>query len=366
MKVVAIAPQTLLWVAGGVAAFWVLGHLADFLVMVFLAIIVAAAVRPAVSWGDRHVPWFPRQLTPLAVFVLLFALLALIALLLTPVVATQYLEFAASLPKIGARFEDWWASATGFLSRFGIHFQASQIGAFFTGKGAAWVRSTAAIASALATGVSMAVFVFIGSFFILLDESRLANGLVRLTPPTWRPWVEAQFEPIAARLGGYVRGLLLNVSSLATMLAVGYTLGHVPFGVVLGIIGGLLAVIPFGELVGFIIALLVAFASAPTFWSIARVGICFGIAEILQQNIIGPLVMSRAIALPPVILIFALLLGSRLLGIEGLVVAVPLAATIAVLVENLWIPILEGSVRPGEPGPEPPPPSPPSPPAPPP
>ncbi|MBU6427663.1 MAG: AI-2E family transporter [Cyanobacteria bacterium REEB65] len=342
MKLVAIAPRTLIGAAAIGIAILFFGHIVDVLVILFLALIVAAAIRPAVLWAEVHLPFIPRSLTPVLVFLLLFGLLALIGLLLTPVVTTQTDEFIRSLPTITSQFVEMWSAVTGFLARFGVHLAAKEVGAFLASKGAGWIGSTAAIASAVAGGISTAVFIFIASFFVMMDEPRLAQGIIRLVPPTHRNWVEAQFEPIARRLGGYVRGLLLNVTALATMLGVGYTLARVPFGVVLGIMTGLLAVIPFAELVGFAATLLVAFATSPTFWSVARVGICFGIAEILQQNVLGPLVMSRAIALPPIVLIVALLIGSRLLGIEGMVIAVPAAATIAVLIENVWVPLLEG------------------------
>lgn len=347
MKVVTISPRTMLWVAAGVIAFWLVGRIGDLLVVIFLSIIVSAAVRPAVIWGEAHLPWLPRQLTPLIVFISLLGLLALAALLLAPVVALQASAFAASMPMIGARFEQWWQALTSGLARFGVHLQVAEIRQYFTRSSVAWLGSTAAIASAVAGGISTAVFVFIGAFFIVLDEPRLARGIIRLAPLAWRPWVEAQFEPIAARLGGYVRGLAFNTLSLATMLSIAYSLAGVPFGLVLGIVSGLLAVIPFAELAGFAVSMIVAFAAEPTFWSVARVGISFGIAEVLQQNLIGPFVMSRAIALPPVVLIFSLLVGARLLGIEGMVVAVPLAAAATVLIENLWFPLIEGATAPG-------------------
>ncbi len=348
MKVVAISPRTLLWVAGGTIAFWLVGRIGDLLVVLFLSIIVSAAVRPAVIWGEAHLPWLPRQLTPVLVFVVLLALLALAALLLAPVVTAQASAFAASVPMIGSRLERWWQALPIWLARFGVHVQIAEIRQYFASRSVAWLGSTAAIASAVAGGITTTVFVFIGAFFIVLDEPRLSHGIIRLAPLAWRPWVAAQFEPIAARLGGYVRGLAFNTFSLATMLSIAYSLAGVPFGLVLGIVCGLLAVIPFAELAGFMVSMVVAFAAEPTLWSVTRVVISFGIAEVLQQNLIGPFVMSRAIALPPVVLIFSLLVGARLLGIEGMVVAVPMAAAVTVLIENLWFPLIEGAIAPGQ------------------
>ena len=110
----------------------------------------------------------------------------------------------------------------------------------------------------------------------------------------------------------------------------------IPFALLLGILSGLLAFIPFiGPVVSVILPVLLALVDEPVkaLWVI----LTYLVVQSIESNLVQPMVMSRAVSLHPVVVVFALLIMSTLFGFVGLLLAIPLVAAVQVLVQELWV-----------------------------
>ena len=164
-----------------------------------------------------------------------------------------------------------------------------------------------------------------------------------------RDTVRQLAREIDAAIAGFVRGQTAVCLILGSFYAVALTLSGLNFGLLIGLISGLITFIPYvGSMTGLILALGVAVAQFwPDYSSILMVLGIFLVGQFLEGNLLAPKLVGESVGLHPVWLIFALLAFGYLFGFVGLLVAVPLAATIGVLARFALQRYLESSLYTG-------------------
>lgn len=174
----------------------------------------------------------------------------------------------------------------------------------------------------------------IATFFVLRDSPRLLEFVRLNLPRQHRAEILHVLRDTNVMLGRYIRGQFILVGLMAAVTTIGLTILNVPYSVVLGIITGLLETIPFvGPITAGAIACLVALGHPNPFgWSqLAYVGVVAAMYTVLrhaEDYLVIPNVIGRVVRLHPVIVIFALLSGGVVFGLLGVVLAVPVAATL--------------------------------------
>ncbi|MHB8630658.1 MAG: AI-2E family transporter [Candidatus Limnocylindria bacterium] len=181
----------------------------------------------------------------------------------------------------------------------------------------------------------LALLVFlIATFFFLRDWPRLIDWLKRLVPPASRHELFPLGEQVSNLLSRYVRGQLLLVVIMSTATTIGLTSFGVPFSLLLGLLTGALEVIPIiGPITAGAIACLVALGNPNPFgWSqlayVGAIAIMYTLLRHAEDYFVIPLVIGRIVRLHPALVIFALLSGGAVFGLIGVVLAVPVAATL--------------------------------------
>lgn len=174
----------------------------------------------------------------------------------------------------------------------------------------------------------------IATFFFLRDWPRLVNWAKRSIPAAQRHELVPLGEQVNLLLGRYVRGQLVLVVVMSVATTIGLTFFGVPFSLLLGLVTGLLEVIPIiGPITAGAIACLVALGNPNPFgWSqllyVAAIAIMYTIFRHAEDYFVIPLVIGRIVRLHPAIVIFSLLSGGAVFGLIGVVLAVPVAATL--------------------------------------
>jgi len=181
--------------------------------------------------------------------------------------------------------------------------------------------------------ITLLVITPVVAFYLLRDWDHLTAKVDTWLPRKQRDTIRMLVRQIDDVLAGFVRGqstvcLILAIYYGTALLAVG-----LEFGLVIGIITGLISFIPFvGAIVGFTISVGVAlFQFWPDFMSIGIVAIIFGIGQILEGYVLTPKLVGSKVGLHPVWVMFGLLAGGSLFGFVGVLVAVPVAAVVGVL-----------------------------------
>lgn len=292
-----------------------------------------------------------------SVFILvLFAAAFVIALIIVaPILSSQFIAFAQRLPGYAMRLQalaveegnsliekygGGWLNALGL----GTSISSSQIQKSigdFVAEGAQWLinalKSLVSGGAAVFSFLSLLVITPVVAFYILVDWHRMIAEIDGWLPLEHRDRLRAIAKEINQALAGFIRGQSLVCLFLGLWYGLGLTLIGLDFGLLIGVLAGVLSFVPYiGSLTALVLSLGVALVQGwPSlklfFMALAVVG--FG--QFLEGNVISPKLVGESIGLHPVWLMFALLAFGELFGFVGLVVAVPTAAVIGVIVRHL-------------------------------
>jgi predicted PurR-regulated permease PerM len=203
---------------------------------------------------------------------------------------------------------------------------------------------------ALVSLFSLIVVTPVVAFYLIYDWHRMIATVDGWIPVHQRTTVRELAREIDAAIAGFVRGQSAVCLILGSFYAVALTLSGLNFGLLIGLISGLITFIPYvGSMTGLILALGVAVAQFwPDYGSTLVVLGIFLVGQFLEGNVLAPKLVGESVGLHPVWLIFALLAFGYLFGFVGLLVAVPLAATIGVLARFALRRYLESSLYTGD------------------
>jgi predicted PurR-regulated permease PerM len=329
-------PLTWWWTATTIAAALVLA--AAFLFLIFelgepialliLGISIASALSPFVEWlGER----MPRALAVILVFLVMVLIVAIILWIVVPPLVRQAQSAITELPALFER-------AQSEVDEF-VFFDLGAIGETV-------VNQLGAISSRI---LQVPVIVF-GGFFNIVMILFIAIYWLIIKPSIWRFFLSL-FNPIqrddihrivakmGRSMGGYFRGVFINVLVIAFISVIGLSIIGVPFPVILGILAGLGEIIPMVGpfLTGALMILMALFVSPTT----ALITLIFVL--ILQQfegQILTPNIMRSQTDVSPLMVILAILAGSALGGLMGAIVAIPVMAALRVFIEEVVAPAI--------------------------
>lgn len=193
---------------------------------------------------------------------------------------------------------------------------------------------------ALSSALNFLVFIF-ATFFFLKDNEKITNKFLLLIPSDERVEVSALIKRINNILSKYLRGQIILVISLAAMLFIGFSLLGIKNALTISILSAIAGIVPIiGTIAAIIVGTFVIVLSGGI--SVFQVGIVETIlivvgiyyaAQLIQDYLLAPFILGKAVKLHPLIILFAALAGGNMAGILGLILAVPVAATIKILLE---------------------------------
>lgn len=185
-------------------------------------------------------------------------------------------------------------------------------------------------------GVFGLISILLLTFYLLVDSERVFDLFVRLFPRRDQNRVSKISELVAAKISAWLGGQMLLGLIIGTMSAIGFFFMGVPYFFVLAVIAGIGEMIPMvGPLLSAIPAVLVALTVSPAL-GLAVAGFCWAL-QLVENNVLVPKVMGQTVGLSAVTVIISLAIGSELLGFFGALLAVPTAAIIQVLFEELYL-----------------------------
>jgi predicted PurR-regulated permease PerM len=185
-------------------------------------------------------------------------------------------------------------------------------------------------------GIFGVISILLLTFYMLVDSDRVFALFVRLFPRRDRNKVSEISELVAVKISAWLGGQMLLGLIIGTLSAIGFFFMGVPYFFVLAVIAGIGEMIPMvGPLLSAIPAVLVALTVSPGL-ALGVAGFCWAL-QLLENNVLVPKVMGETVGLSAVTVIASLIIGSELLGFVGALLAVPTAAIIQVLFEELYL-----------------------------
>lgn len=325
------------WILAGVAiGLLLLWFLRDSLSPFLAGAAVAYLLDPlADRLAERGIP---RTLA--AFLVMLFACLAAVAalLLLVPVLVAQIATLIEGLPALAVWLQGKIAALgdTGIGGSFGAAITdrvVQSVDSLGPTLGVETLRTALAGGVALVDALAFAVVTPVVGFYLLVDWDRIVARIDGLIPRGAEGTIREIAVDIDRTLSAFVRGQLLVCVILAVFYALALSLTGLEYAVVIGMTAGLVSFIPYvGTGIGFGVSIIVALVQFyPDPLPILAVAAVFGIGQLAESYVLSPRLVGRSVGLHPVWLLFALIAGGNLFGFPGLLVAVPVAASIGVL-----------------------------------
>lgn len=319
-----------------VLGYLVLSYLAGVLAPILTALGIAYLLNPLLERLVRR--GAPRALGASLLLVTSLALFAIAVTFFAPTVIQQGTEFIASLPTFFDNISLWIKAHLNIqIPQDWKHYVQSSHLQETLEDASGPLRQ---IASAAVGGVFSVLGVLaelllvpVFSFYFLSDWPHLLRRLDHVVPPRRRAEIRELARDIDRVVAGWVRGQAIVTSTLAVLYALGFTLIGMPLSLPLGLLVGGLTVIPFvGTFFGASIALLVTLADGGSLQMLGGVAAVILVLHLLEAAVLTPKIVGHRVGLSESGALLAVVAGGKLLGFVGVVLAVPIAATTAVLV----------------------------------
>lgn len=313
-----ISIKTVLFALAVVAGLWVLIQIRDILFLLFIAFLLMTAIHPLVVFLERF--RIPRILGILLVYAVVFGFFGFSFVGAIPALLSQSARLVAELPNFVARVLPYW------------NIDATAISQQIAPIGESIVKVTLGIFSNIITIVTVLVF----TFYFLMERHHAQDIVTSLLGEQAAKQIMIVARSVERRLGAWVRGELLLMSCVGVLSFLGLTILQVDYALPLAILAGLLELVPMvGPIVAGIPAVLVALASSPLL-AISVVAL-YIVVQQFENSVLVPVIMKQSVGFAPIITILALMIGGRLAGVVGAVLAVPVALVLQEVFQSILV-----------------------------
>lgn len=323
-QTIEISTSTILKVLAVILGLVVAYLIRNILVMLFLSIIIAAAVDSPIDWLVKHK--IRRGIAVAIVYILLIALFGFLIYLIVPPLAGQIVNLASNLP-------DYILGIQDKLQWFGGKFSQQSLQDLLMKLGGQLSASAGNIFVATINvfgGIFSALIVLIISIYLAAREQGIKKFVLSLVSPKNEVYAASLVDRMLSKLGSWLRGQIVLMAIIGVMVFVGLKLLKIKFALTLALLAGLFEIVP---IIGPILSAVpgVFFALLQSFGLAILVAVFYYVVQELEKYLIVPFVMKKAVGLNPISVMVAVLIGFELEGIIGAVIAIPVAAIISII-----------------------------------
>ena len=319
-----------------IATIYVLLQSRGVIVLVFVAVLLAAGLEPLIDRLRTRTP-LGRGLTLLVVYALFLVGVVVLLLLVVPGAISQFNDLGTRLVPFLDSAREWARSIEPRALSSGLIGLIDTFEGFVVPSDTEVPEPDALIAlgitfaEALISVISILALVY----FWLTERARMQRFVLSLLPADRRAGTREAWNEIELRLGSWIRGQLIIMGSVGLFTSIAYFLIGLEGALLLGVIAALAEAIPLiGPALGAVPALLVA-ALTGNVQTVVIVAVVYFIIQVIEGNVLIPLVMRNTVGVPPFLVIVSILGGAAVAGIPGALISVPLVAALLVVVERL-------------------------------
>jgi predicted PurR-regulated permease PerM len=300
---------------------WLAVELSGVLVLIFISYIIMSALAPfTIYLVKKH---FPRILAVAIPYAITITILVLLIFPLIPFLISQIQLLFANLPKY----------AEQVAKIFNFHIDPSSLGNVFGSDLNFIGKSALNVTSKIFSGVFSTLTVFVISFYLMFQRKILKKQFMSLLPQKYQNNALKTLIQIENKIGLWLRGQLILSFVIGFCVWGGLSLLGLPYALPLGLTAGLLEIVPtIGPIISAIPSVIVALTISPAL--AITVIIFYILLQMLENNLLVPKIMEKAVGLNPIIIIVGVLIGSKFLGVLGALLAVPFIALIIIIAKS--------------------------------
>ena len=314
-KKIDISHKTIVFITLFLLGLWILYQILDLILLLFVALIFMSAISPILKLLTKIK--IPKPLGILFVYLLIFSILGtVLTISFTPLIE-QTSRLIQVLPNAVSQMLQVSNVDSSFLQKeFGN----------ITGNLFSFTKT-------IFDNVITIILLLVLTFYLLLERENLEKRTAQLFVGQ-EERIRKLLVEVEEKLGSWLRGQLMLSIIIGTLSFIGLTLLQIPYALPLAIWAGLLEVVPvIGPIISAIPAIILAFTITPILG--AGVAAMYFVIQQLENHLIVPQVMKKAVGLNPLIVILAISVGGRLLGIGGALLAVPIVVVAQIIVTDV-------------------------------
>ncbi|PID52036.1 MAG: hypothetical protein CR972_03980 [Candidatus Moraniibacteriota bacterium] len=317
-----ISSNTVIRIVAIILGAWLLYVIRDVIWLFLVSIIITAALNPIIKSAQKFFR-SPRTSAVVVVYVSFFVILGFLVSIIVPALTEQFTELLHDLP--------------GFFSQVipsNITVPNDVSFADVSQRLIGMINNPFSTTVGFFTGIISTIAVISMSFYMSLQDDGLKESLLIITPEQHKKYIASLINRIQENFGRWVVGQLVTMVFVGVLYYIALIILGVPYAPVLALIGGLLEIVPyFGPIISAIPAMIFGFMMDPV------VGITVGVAylgiNMIENYFLIPKIMNKAVGLNPVLVILVLLIGAKIAGVIGILLAVPLAGAVGLFLKDV-------------------------------
>jgi predicted PurR-regulated permease PerM len=313
-----------------------LWHLRELVLIVLTSIVIASAIEPAAKGLIKYK--IPRILSVLVVYLLFFAIFFGVVFFLVPPVLEETSSLLSTLPSYlenigasGALTQDAIVETRSLISGISLGETTQQLDAILSGASSNFLAAMSLVFGGIISFILIVVF----SFYFAVSERGIQEFLRVVTPIQHEEYVIDLWRRSQYKIGLWMQGQFLLAVIIGVLVYLGLSILGVPYALVLAVIAATLELIPvFGPILASIPAIAIGFTTGGLTTALI-VTAFYLIIHQFENHLIYPLVVTKVVGVPPIMVILALLIGAKLAGILGILLSVPFAAIMQELFSDM-------------------------------
>lgn len=326
---VEITPRSIVLILAAVAGVWLAYQLWMVALILVMALILAGTFNPVIEWMEAH--GIKRMYALLLLFVALVVAAALLLFLTLPPLIDQLTQMVQDAPATRHRLivllndHDVTRPLSHLVQNVGTPQSFSRIEAHLLGYSTQVIKS-----------IGLGATTLVLSFYLLADGKRTQGVLYAIVPRNYHMRLARIIQNMETIVGGYMRGQFITSAAIGVFTFVLLVIFKVPNAMSLALLGALVDVIPFVG--GFLVIIPAVLSALPLGVTVAgALFLCQLIYMEFESRVLVPRIYGQVLRLPPTAVILALLAGGTLMGIIGALLALPIAAGLLMMLEELRV-----------------------------
>jgi len=302
----------------------------DILAIVFIALLFASALSPWVATMQGH--RIPRRLGVLLIYLSILTVISLTIVLIVPPIVQEYNQLVTVFPT----YSD---NVIQFVQSMSPEINVIEYVKTFLKSIESNLPHVASIVFVkifdVLQGLVALVIVCVVTFYMIAEEGVIKRTIQSLAPQKYHESIDILIIKIQKKIGLWLRGQSFLCLIIGTLSFIGLSVLKVEYALILGLIAGLTEFIPvLGPILGSIPAIFIAFNQSPIL--AVFVFLLYFIIQRIENDFLVPTVMSKTVGVNPLVSIIALLIGGKLGGFVGMLLAIPVVTVIGVIVEYFF------------------------------
>ncbi|MBO6086818.1 AI-2E family transporter [bacterium] len=309
----------------------------DIAIMFFASYVIACSMEPVVQKLSTK---FKRST---AGAITLIGSILIVCIFFVPIIIIggyEIRELAISFPQYADTVKEYIVGLP-FVS--GFAFEQLDVGGMLSSASSVTtkiIQESINIGKNLGSGFVYLLVSILLIYYFIVDRDAVRSAVIKMFPKPMRKRADEIMDSIAEKIGGYVIAQLITIASVGVIMTIGLFILRIDYALILGLITAILDIIPvIGPAIALVICLVVCYKSG--FGMLALITLVFAIAQLTENNFVRPYVFGKFLDLHPILIFLFILVAAKYMGIVGVIFAPAMAATVVVLIEEVYMKSLE-------------------------